>query len=181
MLNDVEAGKYIHGVAVHWYLDGFVSATLTLGATHHIFPEYYLFGTEACAGWSPLDRGVKLGSWQRAEQYAHDIIEVRSSSRLRNCCCARALRRIRGNGCVISRWIVLDYTTRTSPSKAAVWVSRLQASYQHSSQGSSPAKQAETCVFGLLSPRSDFSVKGSSETCGVVGGICLCRCVALET
>lgn len=75
VLKDLEAGKYIHGVAVHWYFDSFVSAEVTLGATHHIFPEYYLFGTEACAGWSPLDRGVKLGSWQRAEQYAHDIIK----------------------------------------------------------------------------------------------------------
>lgn len=52
---------------------------MTLGMTHDLYPEYYLFGTEACAGWSPLDRGVKLGSWQRAEQYAHDIMEVRES------------------------------------------------------------------------------------------------------
>lgn len=86
VLNDIEAAKYIHGVAVHWYLDSFVPAEMTLGATHHIFPEYYLFGTEACAGWSPLDRGVKLGSWQRAEQYAHDIMKVRASRPLQNCC-----------------------------------------------------------------------------------------------
>lgn len=77
VLNDVHAGRYIHGVAVHWYMDRLVPAEMTLGVTHHLYPEYYLFGTEACAGWSPLDRGVKLGSWQRAEQYAHDIIEVR--------------------------------------------------------------------------------------------------------
>lgn len=79
VLHDVHAGKYIHGVAVHWYMDSFVPAELSLGTTHHIYPEYYLFGTEACAGWSPIDRGVKLGSWDRAEEYAHDIIEVRSS------------------------------------------------------------------------------------------------------
>lgn len=82
VLKDIEAGKYIHGIAVHWYLDGFVPAEVTLGATHHIFPEYYLFATEACSGWNPLDRGVKLGSWQRAENYAHDIIGVRSSQLL---------------------------------------------------------------------------------------------------
>ncbi|XP_029959147.1 lysosomal acid glucosylceramidase [Salarias fasciatus] len=75
VLNDVHAGKYIHGVAVHWYLDALIPAEISLGATHHLYPEYYLFGTEACAGWSPLDRGVKLGSWARAEQYAHDIME----------------------------------------------------------------------------------------------------------
>jgi len=72
----VEAGRYIHGVAVHWYMDGFVPAEISLGTTHHLFPEYYLFGTEACAGYSPVDRGVKLGSWERAEQYAADIIQV---------------------------------------------------------------------------------------------------------
>lgn len=75
VLSDVEAGRYVHGVAVHWYLDSVVPAELSLGTTHHLYPEYYLFATEACAGWSPLDRGVKLGSWSRAEGYAHDIIQ----------------------------------------------------------------------------------------------------------
>lgn len=75
VLSDVHAGRYIHGVAVHWYLDGIVPAELSLSTTHHLYPEYYLFGTEACAGWSPTDRGVKLGSWERAEQYAHDILQ----------------------------------------------------------------------------------------------------------
>ncbi|XP_017280474.1 lysosomal acid glucosylceramidase [Kryptolebias marmoratus] len=75
VLGDVHAGRYIHGVAVHWYMDSFIPAGISLGTTHRLYPEYYLFGTEACAGWSPADRGVKLGSWERAEQYAHDIIE----------------------------------------------------------------------------------------------------------
>uniref|UniRef100_A0A8C5EWS7 Glucosylceramidase n=1 Tax=Gouania willdenowi TaxID=441366 RepID=A0A8C5EWS7_GOUWI len=75
VLSDVQSGRYIHGVAVHWYMDRLIPADISLGTTHHLYPEYYLIGTEACAGWSPLDRGVKLGSWDRAEQYAHDIIE----------------------------------------------------------------------------------------------------------
>ncbi|KAM9404925.1 lysosomal acid glucosylceramidase-like isoform 1-T1 [Salvelinus alpinus] len=75
VLSDVRAGRYIHGVGVHWYLDTLVPAELSLGTTHHLYPEYYLFGTEACAGWSPTDRGVRLGSWERAEQYAHSIIQ----------------------------------------------------------------------------------------------------------
>lgn len=75
VLSDVHAGRYIHGVAVHWYFDGIVPAELSLATTHHLYPEYYLFGTEACAGWSPTDRGVKLGCWERAEQYAHDILQ----------------------------------------------------------------------------------------------------------
>uniref|UniRef100_A0AAZ3RH18 Glucosylceramidase n=1 Tax=Oncorhynchus tshawytscha TaxID=74940 RepID=A0AAZ3RH18_ONCTS len=74
--SDVRAGRYIHGVGVHWYLDTLVPAELSLGTTHHLYPEYYLFGTEACAGWSPSDRGVRLDSWERAEQYAHSIIQV---------------------------------------------------------------------------------------------------------
>ncbi|XP_018590584.1 lysosomal acid glucosylceramidase isoform X1 [Scleropages formosus] len=75
VLNDIHAARYIHGIGVHWYFDRIAPADLTLSTTHHLFPEYYLFGTEACAGWIPLDRGVKLGSWDRAEEYAHDITE----------------------------------------------------------------------------------------------------------
>uniref|UniRef100_A0A8C6PRR3 Glucosylceramidase n=2 Tax=Nothobranchius furzeri TaxID=105023 RepID=A0A8C6PRR3_NOTFU len=75
VLDDVHAGRYVHGVGVHWYYDNLVPAAISLGATHKLYPEYYLFGTEACAGWNPLDRGVKLGSWARAEAYAHDIME----------------------------------------------------------------------------------------------------------
>lgn len=75
VLSDIQAGRYIHGVGVHWYMDSFVPPEITLGTTHHLYPEYYLFATEACAGFSPLDRGVKLGSWDRAEHYAHDIMQ----------------------------------------------------------------------------------------------------------
>ncbi|XP_077432150.1 lysosomal acid glucosylceramidase isoform X2 [Vanacampus margaritifer] len=77
VLSDIHAGRYIHGVAVHWYLDNLIPPGPTLGTIHQLFPEYYLFGTEACAGAgaSSPERGVKLGSWQRAEQYARDILE----------------------------------------------------------------------------------------------------------
>ncbi|KAJ8354838.1 hypothetical protein SKAU_G00224050 [Synaphobranchus kaupii] len=75
VLSDIHAARYIHGIAVHWYMDHMAPAELSLSTTHHLYPEYYLFATEACAGWKPYDRGVKLGSWDRAEDYAHDIIE----------------------------------------------------------------------------------------------------------
>ncbi|KAL4636166.1 glucosylceramidase isoform X1, partial [Arapaima gigas] len=75
VLGDVHAARYIHGIGVHWYYDSFVPAELTLSTTHHLFPEYYLFGTEACSGWNSLDPGIKLGSWDRAEEYGHDITE----------------------------------------------------------------------------------------------------------
>lgn len=66
----------MHGVGVHWYFDHIAPPDITLGTTHHLFPEYFLFATEACSGWNPVDRGVHLGSWDRAEDYAHDIIQV---------------------------------------------------------------------------------------------------------
>ncbi|KAM6910060.1 lysosomal acid glucosylceramidase [Xenentodon cancila] len=75
VLNDVHAARYIHGIAVHWYLDIVIPPKITLGLTHHYYPEYYLFGTEACTGVIPTEKGVKLGSWKRAELYAKDIIE----------------------------------------------------------------------------------------------------------
>ena len=28
-------------------------------------------------GWNPLQKSVILGSWERLESYAHDIIEVK--------------------------------------------------------------------------------------------------------
>uniref|UniRef100_A0AAY4AHE0 Glucosylceramidase n=1 Tax=Denticeps clupeoides TaxID=299321 RepID=A0AAY4AHE0_9TELE len=75
VLSDIHAARYIHGIGVHWYFDKFAPADITLSTTHHLYPEYFLIGTEACAGWTPLDRGVTLGSWERAEDYAHDIME----------------------------------------------------------------------------------------------------------
>ncbi|XP_062848589.1 lysosomal acid glucosylceramidase [Trichomycterus rosablanca] len=75
VLSDIHAARYVHGIGVHWYWDKLTPARLTLATTHSLYPEYFLFGTEACSGWSSLDRGVRLGSWERAEDYAHDIIE----------------------------------------------------------------------------------------------------------
>ncbi|XP_048881247.1 lysosomal acid glucosylceramidase [Brienomyrus brachyistius] len=75
VLSDIQASRYIHGIGVHWYWDPAIPAEISLSTTHHLFPGYYLFGTEACAGFSPGHHGVKLGCWDRAERYAHDIIE----------------------------------------------------------------------------------------------------------
>ncbi|XP_046704327.1 lysosomal acid glucosylceramidase isoform X2 [Silurus meridionalis] len=75
VLSDIHAAQYVHGIGVHWYLDQFVPAKFTLTATHDLYPEYFILGTEASTGWRNIDRGVRLGSWERAEDYAHDIIE----------------------------------------------------------------------------------------------------------
>ncbi|XP_016366583.1 glucosylceramidase-like [Sinocyclocheilus rhinocerous] len=75
VLSEVQAARYVHGIGFHWYLNNLAPPDVTLTATHHLYPEYFLFATEACSGWNPLDRGVRLGSWDRAEDYAHDIIQ----------------------------------------------------------------------------------------------------------
>lgn len=177
VLKDLEAGKYIHGVAVHWYFDSFVPADLTLGATHHIFPEYYLFGTEACAGWNPLDRGVKLGSWQRAEQYAHDIMEVRASVLLQNCCVVS----FQSSGTYL--WFqggVSLHSTPKPPCSASLWAA---ASCEHSSCVTCLTAQANKLqlVFpSLFSLRSAFQCRRGSVTSGCSGWICLCGFAAFR-
>lgn len=45
-----------------------------LDRTHEEFPNHFLLATEACIGSLPLERHVILGSWERAEMYASDII-----------------------------------------------------------------------------------------------------------
>jgi len=82
VLNDLEARKYVTHIAVHWYLDKYTPAKV-LDLTHQQFPNFPLFATEACVGtigdpdtmFPPGQKHVLLGSWERAERYAHDIIE----------------------------------------------------------------------------------------------------------
>uniref|UniRef100_A0A2K6MVK0 Glucosylceramidase n=1 Tax=Rhinopithecus bieti TaxID=61621 RepID=A0A2K6MVK0_RHIBE len=61
---DPEAAKYVHGIAVHWYLDFLAPAKATLGEIHRLFPNTMLFASEAC-----------LGSkfWEQCA-YSHSII-----------------------------------------------------------------------------------------------------------
>ena len=71
-----DAAKYVSGIAVHWYED-FVTPALALSSTHQKFPDKFILATEACAGFFPWDvEKVALGSWERAESYAHDILQV---------------------------------------------------------------------------------------------------------
>ena len=50
VLGDDRARKYVSGIAIHWYVDTIVSATV-LNTTHSLFPDYFLLGTEACEGF----------------------------------------------------------------------------------------------------------------------------------
>lgn len=76
VLADPEAAKYIHGIAIHWYLDFLAPAKATLGETHRLFPNTMLFASEACVGSKFWEQSVRLGSWDRGMQYSHSIITV---------------------------------------------------------------------------------------------------------
>jgi len=69
-----EANKYVAGIAVHWYGD-IVSSPGILTTTHEMFPDRFIFGTEACEGDKPWQVDVPLGAWERLETYALDIIQ----------------------------------------------------------------------------------------------------------
>ncbi|XP_060676746.1 lysosomal acid glucosylceramidase isoform X1 [Hemiscyllium ocellatum] len=75
VLSDVRVARYVRGIAVHWYLDMLTPADTTLGSTQELFPEYYLFSTEACTGYLPWEHTVQLGSWERGAMYSYDIIQ----------------------------------------------------------------------------------------------------------
>lgn len=72
--NDSDAKDYVDGIAFHWYLNSFVPAEL-LTITHQLFPDKFLLSTEACEGSQPFQKKIVLGSWNRGENYASDIID----------------------------------------------------------------------------------------------------------
>lgn len=79
MLNDPDVAQYVIGVGLHWYTN-FISSYLNLDKAYKIINQHptqagrFILGTEACAGYLPIEKGPALGSWQRGESYAHDII-----------------------------------------------------------------------------------------------------------
>uniref|UniRef100_A0A8C6VRN3 Glucosylceramidase n=2 Tax=Naja naja TaxID=35670 RepID=A0A8C6VRN3_NAJNA len=70
-----EAYRYIHGIGLHWYMDFISPIKGTVEATQHLFPDYFLIATEACAGSYFWEQDVILGSWDRGEDYSHSILE----------------------------------------------------------------------------------------------------------
>ncbi|KAI9560631.1 hypothetical protein GHT06_011581 [Daphnia sinensis] len=72
VLADPEANKYVSGFGVHWYANNVVPPSV-LTSTHEAFPDRFILATEACNG--PYEEPVIMGSWERLESYAHDIIE----------------------------------------------------------------------------------------------------------
>lgn len=75
VLSDANASKYIAGIGFHWYTNVFAPPTL-LDLTHDAHPDKFILATEACEGSSPIEtQKVILGSWERAENYASDILD----------------------------------------------------------------------------------------------------------
>ncbi|XP_037273886.2 lysosomal acid glucosylceramidase [Rhipicephalus microplus] len=75
VLSDPDAAKYVAGVAIHKYTNESVGTT-ALDQVHESFPNKFILNTQICAGSDarPEDK-VMLGSWERAEEYASNIIE----------------------------------------------------------------------------------------------------------
>uniref|UniRef100_A0A914E762 Glucosylceramidase n=1 Tax=Acrobeloides nanus TaxID=290746 RepID=A0A914E762_9BILA len=74
ILADQAASSYVDGIAFHWYADAHTN-TSVLDHLQRTYSKQWILYTEACAG---LDENKPdLGNWTRAEQYAHDIIDVK--------------------------------------------------------------------------------------------------------
>lgn len=65
--------KYVSGLAIHYYFNNFINYEM-LTKIHRRFPNLFLLSTEACEGVLDTQK-VKLGSWDRAENYALDILQ----------------------------------------------------------------------------------------------------------
>lgn len=76
LFSDEVAKDYVDGVGVHWYWNDFVPASW-LTQLHNKYPDKFILPTEACKGDRPWEEAVVLGSWERGQEYAVDIIEVR--------------------------------------------------------------------------------------------------------
>jgi len=53
VISDPDAGKYVAGIAVHWY-GNFYTPPDNLDVTHNEFPNHFILATEACDGNSSI-------------------------------------------------------------------------------------------------------------------------------
>ncbi|XP_018494695.1 lysosomal acid glucosylceramidase [Galendromus occidentalis] len=74
IFSDPEANRYAAGLAVHWYTDTLRNSS-DLESIHRDFGDKIIVNTEACEGFEFLITPVILGSWERGEAYARDILE----------------------------------------------------------------------------------------------------------
>ncbi|CAJ0577401.1 unnamed protein product, partial [Mesorhabditis spiculigera] len=73
-LGDPVTAPYVGGFAWHWYADEGISPEV-IDQTMQKYPGYISLYTEACAGWHDYELSPVMGDWNRADQYAQNIIE----------------------------------------------------------------------------------------------------------
>lgn len=77
MFNNHKTKTYVDGIGVQWYWN-FLFPQRLVDLTHAEFPEKFIINTEASFNkWKTSSGPVLLGSWERAEEYADSIINVR--------------------------------------------------------------------------------------------------------
>ncbi|CAG0889293.1 unnamed protein product [Cyprideis torosa] len=119
VLADPETAKYVAGIAVHWYIDFLIPAQV-LTDTHNLLPDYFLLYTESCEGYLPLTENVKLGSWNRANSYAVNILQCSHAVITKELGAVRAVVPLtlgpRGGRSTVLPSRVSGITARTAPS-----------------------------------------------------------------
>ncbi|XP_069690289.1 uncharacterized protein [Periplaneta americana] len=80
VLGNERAAQYVSGIAIHWYFDFQDPGGQKLSQTHYEFPNYFLLYTESSVipimdTSVPNAKPVRLGNWERAENYTSNIIE----------------------------------------------------------------------------------------------------------
>ncbi|CAB3404876.1 unnamed protein product [Caenorhabditis bovis] len=73
ILKDKDAAKYVSGIGVHYYEES--EKDEHLDKTHKNHPDVFILGTEASDGAKSKETTVEFGSWDRAEDYASNIID----------------------------------------------------------------------------------------------------------
>ena len=66
ILEDPRASKYVHGVALHWYVS---EEFENLSKVKELFPDTHLLFTEGC-----IEGGTKLGAFTSGERYMRNLI-----------------------------------------------------------------------------------------------------------
>ncbi|XP_063240971.1 lysosomal acid glucosylceramidase-like isoform X2 [Bacillus rossius redtenbacheri] len=67
--------KYASGMGVHWYAD-ILAAASVMDTVHQEYPEKFLLYTESSVIHLGNVKAVRLGLWERGEQYMTSITEV---------------------------------------------------------------------------------------------------------
>lgn len=75
ILSDLDASKFVAGVAFHWYSNKNRPQRAELDFIHEKFSNFFLLSTEACEMWVNNTQHVHLGEWALFRSYADDILK----------------------------------------------------------------------------------------------------------